>query len=133
MASGFPQQEMGLASNYAGIGARIGAHIIDNLLVIAASLPGLIVLCILFLAGFAVTGSSESSQNTAGGLAIAGLFLGWALAVIGSLGFLIYNTRLLGRDGASMGRRWMHIKVLDLSGHPLGFGKTFFLQIIKIL
>src|SRR5258708_3113244 len=132
MSSGFPPQPAESGSNYAGIGARIGAHIIDGLLVIAASLPGFILLCVLFLAGFAVTGSSESSQNTAGGLALTGLFLGWALAIIGSIGFFIYNIRLLGRDGATMGKRWMHIKDTNQVGEPIGFGKAFLREIIKI-
>lgn len=43
----------------------------------------------------------------------------------------IYNIYLLGRDGATLGKRWMKIKVLDQNNQPLGFGKAFLRELVK--
>ncbi len=58
-------------------------------------------------------------------------FLGWLLAIAGYLGLFIYNIYLLGRDGATLGKRWMKIKVIDNTGQPLGFGKAFLRELVK--
>jgi uncharacterized RDD family membrane protein YckC len=50
---------------------------------------------------------------------------------VGSLIVGIYNIYLLGRDGATLGKRWMKVKVLDPSGQPLGFGKAFLRELVK--
>jgi uncharacterized RDD family membrane protein YckC len=59
------------------------------------------------------------------------LFLGYGVAAIGVLAVWLYNIYLLGRDGASLGKRWMGVKVLDPSGQPLGFGKAFLRELVK--
>ena len=59
------------------------------------------------------------------------MILGYMLAFAGALGLGLYNIYLLGRDGASLGKRWMKIKVLDPSGQPLGFGKAFLRELVK--
>jgi len=43
----------------------------------------------------------------------------------------LYNVYLLGRDGATLGKRWMNIKVLDANLQPLGFGKAFLRELVK--
>ena len=131
MSSGFTPPEIGSGSNYAGVGARMAAHIIDGLLVAAATIPGTIILFVFVIGASAVSGSSESSQNTAGGVAIFGVVLGYGLIFAGVLAVFFYNIFLLGRDGASLGKRWMHVKVLDAAGKPLGFGKALLREMVK--
>jgi uncharacterized RDD family membrane protein YckC len=102
---------------YADIGKRIAAVIIDVLIVIAGEIPGFIVMGI---------GAAMPRD-------VAGLFgiLGYLLAIVGGLGVALYNIYLLGRDGATLGKRFMKIKVLDPSGQPLGFGKAFVRELVK--
>jgi uncharacterized RDD family membrane protein YckC len=57
--------------------------------------------------------------------------LGYLLLFAGIFGVALYNIYLLGRDGATMGKRWMGLKVLDPSGQPLGFGKAFLRELVK--
>ncbi|MCI0489783.1 MAG: RDD family protein [Blastocatellia bacterium] len=108
--------------SYAGVGKRFAAVFIDGLLVSAAGLPGIII----FFIGAAMAGSRSTEEIGA----IFG-FLGWLLAIAGYLGLFIYNIYLLGRDGATLGKRWMKIKVIDNTGQPLGFGKAFLRELVK--
>ena len=108
--------------SYAGIGKRFAAVLIDGLLVSAAGLPGFIMIFI----GAAMAGSRGTEE-------IGAIFaiLGWLLAIAGYLGLFFYNIYLLGRDGATLGKRWMKIKVIDNTGQPLGFGKAFLRELVK--
>lgn len=117
-------------ANYAGIGKRFVAHILDGLLGLLAALPGIVVVFI----GFAIAGAGGASRSDgpeAAGLLFA--FLGYGLVFVGALGVWLYNIYLLGRDGASLGKRWMGVKVLDPAGQPLGFGKAFLRELVKNL
>ena len=110
------------AVSYAGFGKRIAAVLLDGLIVSAAALPGFVLIFI----GIAMAGSRSSED-------IGALFaiLGYLLAFAGALGLGFYNIYLLGRDGATLGKRWMKIKVLDPTGQPLGFGKAFLRELVK--
>ena len=46
--------------------------------------------------------------------------------------FVLYNTYLQGKSGASIGKKIVGLKVLDLNGQPLGFGKSFLRELIKV-
>jgi uncharacterized RDD family membrane protein YckC len=50
---------------------------------------------------------------------------------VGILAVWLYNCYLLGRNGATMGKRVMKVKVLDPQGQPLGFGKAFLRELVK--
>jgi len=113
---------MASTRQYAGIGRRFVAYLLDGLVVSAAAIPGFI---LLFIGGLMT--SSRDSSDLAGVLIV----IGYLVLMIGCLAMFIYNISLLGRDGATLGKRWMKMKVLDPSGNPLGFGKAFLREIVK--
>jgi uncharacterized RDD family membrane protein YckC len=70
--------------------------------------------------------------NDAAASGLVGIvILGYALLFIGCIGVWLYNCYLLGRDGATIGKRLMKVKVVDAQGRPLGFGKAFLREIVK--
>ncbi len=121
---------------YASWGARVGAYLIDRLIV---GVPA----AIFYGIGFAVgskdmnctTDSSDTSYSTScsGGLSAGGLVLvliGAAIAVIGGL-YLIY---LEGTTGQTPGRKLLGIKLIrEADGQTLGFGMAFVRQICHIV
>ncbi|MEW6737864.1 MAG: RDD family protein [Acidobacteriota bacterium] len=109
------------AGNYAGIGKRIAAYLLDGVIQLVAALPGMV----LTFIGAAASGSDSS------GAGVIFVILGYLLLFVGALGVGIYNIYLLGRDGATLGKRWMGIKVLDANNQPLGFGKAFLRELVK--
>jgi len=58
---------------------------------------------------------------------------GMRLLIIGMLAFAIYNTHLLGRYGATVGKRRMHLKCVNDSGQPIGFWMALLRGILKSL
>jgi len=115
---GYPPNYGGYgAPSYGDIGKRFVAQLIDGLLALAGAIPGGIIM-----------GVGAGIGGDFGG--IIGL-LGYLLLLAGVMGVAIYNIYLLGRDGASFGKKWMGLKVLDPSGQPLGFGKAFLREIVK--
>jgi uncharacterized RDD family membrane protein YckC len=120
-----------MGAAYAGVGSRILAHIIDGFIVGLGMLPGLILMVI----GGGLAASTADSRGQINDAAASGLvgvvLLGYALIFIGCIGLWLYNCYLLGRDGATIGKRLMKVKVLDPQGRPLGFGKAFLREIVK--
>jgi uncharacterized RDD family membrane protein YckC len=123
---GYQQQGYGYGAapqlNYAGIGKRFGALLLDFLIGFGAALPGLFV---IFLGG-AMT-SSRNTSDAGVGL----ILLGYLIIGLCAIAVWIYQIYLLGRDGSTLGKRWMNIRVLDQSGQPLGFGKAFLRELVK--
>jgi uncharacterized RDD family membrane protein YckC len=130
-----PQSQPGygapIGTAYASIGKRILAHIIDGFIIGLGAIPGFI----LMFVGVALAASSADSRGQVSGDVGAGalgiLFFAYALIFLGIIGLWLYNCYLLGRDGATIGKRLMKIKVLDAQGLPLGFGKAFLREIVK--
>ena len=120
-----------MGAAYAGIGARILAYIIDGLFVGLGFLPGII----LMFVGLAMAATTADSRGQLSDEAAAGafglIFLSYALMFLGGIALWLYNCYLLGRDGATLGKRLMKVKVLDAQGLPLGFGKAFLREIVK--
>ena len=116
---------------YASVGKRIVAHILDGIIIGLGAIPGII----LFFVGVGVVVSTAgprgqvSDEASAGALGI--VFLAYALMFLGAIALWLYNCYLLGKDGATLGKRIMKIKVLDPQGQPLGFGKAFLREIVK--
>ena len=116
---------------YAGVGKRIVAHILDGIIVGLGAIPGVI----LMFVGFAMVATTADSRgrvsDEAGAGAVGIMFLAYALMFLGSISLWLYNCYLLGRDGATLGKRIMKVKVLDAQGRPLGFGKAFLRELVK--
>lgn len=116
-----------LPGDYASIGKRFLASLLEGLLVLAGGIPGFVLLMIG--AGMADSGYARSQREMGSMLAI----LGVVLICIGYLGVLLYNFYLLGRDGATLPKKWCGIIVLDRQGRPLGFAKALARELVKNL
>ena len=116
---------------YASVGKRILAHIIDGFIIGLGAIPGVI----LMVVGFAMAASTADSRGQISGDVGAGalglVFLAYGLIFVGVIALWLYNCYLLGKDGATIGKRLMKVKVLDAQGQPLGFGKAFLREIVK--
>jgi uncharacterized RDD family membrane protein YckC len=116
---------------FASFGARLGAFIIDLLIVAAFNIPGWLVL---------FTGPKEidvcpgdetslCEVPTDGTLAIA--FILYGLAIIGGI---VYYAVLDGKRGATVGKRAVGIKVVDIhTGQPIGTARGVGRYFAKIL
>lgn len=118
---------------YAGMGKRLVAAIIDGILVSLGGVPGLIVIMISAVGAVSTADSRGRMSDDAAGAMLGGMLLGYLLLFAGSLIVWVFNIYLLGRDGATLGKRWMKMKVLDPAGQPLGFGKAFLRELVKQL
>lgn len=120
-----------MGAAYASVGKRILAYIIDGFIVGLGGIPGFILLFV----GIALAASTADSRGQLSGDAAAGavgiMLLAYAVIFLGVIALWLYNCYLLGRDGATIGKRLMKVKVLDAQGQPLGFGKAFLREIVK--
>ena len=109
---------------YAGIGKRFLANFLEVLLSIAGVIPGFV----LIIVGVAIADSGRRSEQESGAMLA---LIGVLLMFVGYLAVFFYNIYLLGRDGASLPKRWVGIVVLDRQGRTIGFGKSFAREIVK--
>jgi uncharacterized RDD family membrane protein YckC len=105
--------------------------ILDSLIIGVGTVPGWIVFTIAMAGAVSTADSRGHLSDDAGAVAGLGLFAGWALIFIGAAVIWFYNIYLLGRDGATLGKRWMKIRVQTADGMPLGFGKAFLRELVK--
>lgn len=120
------------APPYASWGARVGAYLIDRLIVFV---PAAIFYGLGFVIGFkdadCVTEQTDTSYSTncSGGLSGAGVALivvGALIALVGGL-WLIYQE---GTTGQTPGRKMLNIKLIrEADGQVLGFGMAFVRQL----
>lgn len=116
---------------YASVGKRFAAALLDGIIVTLGTVPGWILFAIAMVGAASSTDSSGQLRDEAAGVFVGMILLGYAVIFIGAMIVWLYNVYLLGRDGATLGKRWMKIKVLDPSGMPLGFGKAFLRELVK--
>ena len=116
---------------YASMGKRFAAALLDGLIVFIGTVPGWILFAIAMVGVASTADSNGRLNNDAAGAFVGMIFLGYAVIFVGVLIVWLYNVYLLGRDGASLGKRWMKIKVLDPNSQPLGFGKAFLRELVK--
>jgi uncharacterized RDD family membrane protein YckC len=120
-----------MGAAYASVGKRILAHIIDGFIVGLGTIPGFILMFVgVGLAASTADSRGQLSDDAAAG-AVGIFLLAYAVIFLGAIALWLYNCYLLGRDGATIGKRLMKIKVLDAQGQPLGFGKAFLREIVK--
>src|SRR5688572_22162303 len=98
---------------YASMGKRFAAALIDGLIVFIGTVPGWILFAIAMVGAASATDSSGRLSNDAAGAFMGMIFLGYELIFVGILIVWLYNIYLLGRDGASLGKRGVKIKVFD--------------------
>jgi len=120
-----------MGAQYASVGKRILAHIIDAIFVSLGALPGGVLMFVGILLAASTADSRGRVSDSAGAGAVGIMFLAYALMFLGCVALWLYNCYLLGRDGATLGKRLMKIKVLDAQGLPLGFGKALLREIVK--
>jgi len=120
-----------MGAAYASVGKRILAHIIDGFIVGLGSIPGVILMFVgVGLAASTASPSGRMSDDAAAG-AVGIFLLAYAVIFLGVIALWLYNCYLLGKDGATIGKRLMKVKVLDAQGQPLGFGKAFLRELVK--
>lgn len=115
------QQPYAYSAPYADIGKRFVAYLLDGVVGFLGALPGFVLL-------FVGIGMAGSGAENLGALLVV---LSYVLIYGGGLAVGIYNIYLLGRDGATLGKRWMKMKVLDPMGQPLGFWKALVRELVK--
>lgn len=116
---------------YAGVGKRLAAVILDGLVACVATIPGWIIFGIATAGAVSSADPQGRMSDEAATAFVGAVLLGYLVIFIGWIAVWLYNVYLLGRDGASLGKRWMKIKVLDANGQPLGFGKAFVRELVK--
>ncbi|MFE1174684.1 RDD family protein [Streptomyces sp. NPDC058773] len=155
-AYGYPQQGapygqpgpqgMGMPTGYASWGARLGAFLLDGLIIAAVPII-LYIIGIVIAAGSATvtpdysscsTGDYTCMQNaaneaTASNTPVGAIILSvlaWLL-MIGGTFFLIAKE---GASGQTPGKKVMGVKVIkETTGQPLGFGMTFVRYLCRYL
>jgi uncharacterized RDD family membrane protein YckC len=96
------------AFRYASWGRRAGALLLDSLIIAVG-----------FFVVFALAFAVVTADETAGAIAI---ILAVIVAIAGSLWYYIY---LVGKDGQTIARRWLGIRVVDgTSGEAIGYGRA---------
>lgn len=108
--SGYEQPAYGMDMDVqvlAGRGTRLGAAIIDGLLLGAAMIPGIILVGV----SGAAAGASEDAAAIAGG----------GLLLLGFLALAIYQIYLISTTGQSLAKKWLGIRIVKLDGTLPGF------------
>ncbi len=113
------------SAGLASWGSRLGAHLIDSLVILV---PGVILFIVLV--GSAV-GLSGNNEDVAAGAAIGAVIL-WllVLAVI----YLFYAPLLMRRGGSRNGQTWgkqlLNIRVVRDNGQPYAFGSAALREVV---
>ena len=98
--------------------SRLGAQIIDNLLLAAAALPGGIVGAILGSSFHYGSGGKDESIGV----------MTMALAGLTGLLLYIYQCQLIAVTGQSLGQRWSDVRIVLENGEPPGFWRGVVLR-----
>ncbi|WP_426270978.1 RDD family protein [Dyella kyungheensis] len=96
-------------------GTRFLAVLLDGLVYVGVMIP--------FFIAVAVSGGFKRSTGNGGMFA--------AIMGIGALAFLclfIYNLVLLNREGQTLGKRWMKVRIVRSNGERAGLGRIFWLR-----
>ncbi len=113
------------SAGLASWGSRLGAHLIDSLVILVPA-----VILFIALVGSAV-GLSGNDEDVAAGAAIGAVIL-WllVLAVI----YLFYAPLLMRRSGSRNGQTWgkqlLNIRVVRDNGEPYAFGSAALREVV---
>lgn len=100
---------------YASVWTRLGSFVIDGLIVAPFSIAMLVLLGRM---------NGNSDHDGLYFYYILLLFIGLFCVGFGN------NVVLMGKTGQSLGRKFLHIAVLDWDGNPIGIGKAFYREVI---
>ena len=102
---------------YASVWTRLGAIVIDGLLLFPFYIP-------MWLVPLS-TGPYGSGELEGVSLIV------FLLTFVGAFAFFVWNTIVrMGKTGQSLGRKFLNIAVLDEFGKPIGVGKAALREII---
>jgi uncharacterized RDD family membrane protein YckC len=120
-----PSEPIGAANPYAdpfmqedilaGRGTRLAAHIVDGILYGVTAIPGAV---LAFM-------SMEQSQE-------ASMELMAMLIYLGPLLLFAYNAHLISKQGQTIAKRWLGIRIIKTDGSPCGFVHGVLLRSIAI-
>jgi uncharacterized RDD family membrane protein YckC len=125
-----PAQQQAQPPGLAGValaswGSRLGAYIIDGLVILIPA----VILFIVLVAG--AVGLSGSDDDVATGAAIGAVLL-WILLV--GVVYLLYAPLLMARKGARNGQTWgkqlLDIRVVRDNGQPMTFGSAALREVV---
>jgi len=110
-----PLQEMVFAERLplASRATRLGARLLDSLLYLLCVIPGIVVV----------------SMDQAGAQGALGV-VGATSVAVAFLGLFIYNLFLLSRDGQTLAKKWLRIRIVRRNGERAGLGRIFALRML---
>ena len=115
---------------YAGFWIRLGAHIIDGIILAVVIYASLF---IVILMGAALTPNNYYSSYPSSNYAASGiLFILWIVFAIGFL-WLYYAYQESSPSQATIGKRAMNLRVTDLEENRISFGKATVRTIVKFI
>jgi len=103
----------------ASLGQRLGAALLDGLVaLVAVGIP-------YAVAGVSMAGAEQSHESGMPPAAVGG----FAVAGIALLGLMIYNLVLLTKQGQTIGKKWLGIRIVSYpDGQRAGFVKAVLLR-----
>lgn len=122
-------------ASYGSFGARLGAWIID--IILLGVIQGVIIMPILAVIGINFASEIDSSGGEVDEAAAMGM-VGAAMATMGSLMLVSFAVSILyfaimesSKAQGSIGKMALSLKVTDMDGQPISFGKALLRSIGK--
>ncbi len=121
---------------------RVGAWLIDGIIVFFISIPLLVVAVVLMLGGDLVLWGTADSNDLTFNLISWSFNNFLSLAVTATVGLVYPSLMLAQTDGRTVGKRVCNIRVVRETGQPISYGfallrevavKAFFMEVIPLL
>ncbi len=109
--------------SYAGFWKRFVAYIIDDFILSVAAILIALPLGAIFGLGF-LSGLSADAESAAPLFALAASAIGVAILAVGVAGWLYYALMESSVNQGTLGKMALGIKVTDLEGNKISFGKA---------
>lgn len=127
---------LNVATNYASFGSRLGAWIID--IIIIGALQFVVIMPIMAMLGLGIASQVENSGEftEAEAIGMVGAIMAAvssAIIVTFSISILYYAIMESSKTQGSVGKMAVGIKVVDMDGQRLTFGKALLRSIGKII
>jgi len=106
----------------AGRGTRLGAVIIDSLIIMVPLLLAIVPVMMAFGAAGAGVGGADAMG--------VGAMIAIAIGSIGFLALFVVNLVMLHRTGQTIGKRLLNVKIVRTDGSRAGLTRIFFLRML---